>query len=841
MYGHVVVSGKGFFTNDPPAHPDSIGLPEGHPPLTSFLGVPLVLDGKTVGVVCVANREDGYSFEQQEDLEAIAPAVVQVLQRKREEQKHILAKEALRWSEERFRAFVMASSEIVYRVSNDWSEMRYLYGRGFLSNTESPSSNWLQEYVLPEDQQHVMAVINEAIRKKSAYELEHRVRLADGSIGWIFSRAVPIMDSNSEIIEWFGAASDITKRKEAETKLKETLDNLEELVKERTVELQNAYDSLKKSEKSLAEAQEIAHIGNWERDFANNEFNWSDEMYRIFGLKPQESKINYDTFLSYVHPDDRDCVSNAVKEALGGKPLDINFRIILANGEERIAHAKAEVVFDEKNNPVRIIGTTQDITEHKKAEEKIQILANAVESSNDAIITRSLDCVVTSWNKGAEQVYGYSSEEVLGKPISILEPPALTGESERLSEKIKLGETIQNYETLRLRKNGTIIYVTLTLSPVFDSSGKLIAISAIARDITESKRAEEKLRESEEKYRNIVETSNEGIYFVNDEAKITYANKMMETSGYSLEEIIGRYVWNFIPEESLPVAKKEFEKRRKGISGSYELKLIRKDGSEIWVHITAKPFFDKKGKFKGYLAMMADITERKKAEEALRTLEIVRKKEIHHRIKNNLQVISSLLDLQAEKFNNRECVKDSEIIEAFRESQYRVASIALIHEELHEEEGTTDTLNFSQYLHRLVESLFQIYRFGNIEIYLNLDLEENIFFDMDIAVPLGMIVNELVSNSLKHAFSGRETGEIRIKLFSEETKDEMGNKDITEKSIKYTLIVSDNGTGISEDIDFENPETLGLQLVNILVDQLDGEIELKRDKGTQFVVRFNVE
>jgi PAS domain S-box-containing protein len=103
-------------------------------------------------------------------------------------------------------------------------------------------------------------------------------------------------------------------------------------------------------------------------------------------------------------------------------------------------------------------------------------------------------------------------------------------------------------------------------------------------DITERKKAEEKLRDSEEKYRNIVETSNEGIYFVNDEAKVTFANKMMETSGYSLDEIIGRAVWNFIPEESLLVAKKEFEKRRKGISGSYELKLIRKDGSYIWVY-----------------------------------------------------------------------------------------------------------------------------------------------------------------------------------------------------------------------------------------------------------------
>jgi PAS domain S-box-containing protein len=230
---------------------------------------------------------------------------------------------------------------------------------------------------------------------------------------------------------------------------------------------------------------------------------------------------------------------------------------------------------------------------------------------------------------------------------------------------------------------------------------------------------------------------------------------------------------------------------------------------------------------------------RKKAEETLAKIATARQKEIHHRIKNNLQVISSLLDLQAEKFNNRERLENSEIVEAFRESQDRVMSIAFIHEELHEGRGD-DALNFSPYLQRLLQNLFHTHRLGNTEICLNLDLEENIFFNMDIAVPLGMIVNELISNSFKYAFPGRKTGEIQIKLFREETKDKANDKDVpTRRNTKYTLIVSDNGIGIPENIDFENPETLGLQLVNLLVDQLDGEVELKRGNGTEFTVRFN--
>ncbi len=352
-----------------------------------------------------------------------------------------------------------------------------------------------------------------------------------------------------------------------------------------------------------------------------------------------------------------------------------------------------------------------------------------MESSNDGIITESLDSVITSWNRGAEQIFGYLAEEILGKPISVLEPSILAGETKELVELVKQGEMIQQYETLRLRKDGSIINVSITLSPVFDIYGKLTNISVIYRDITERKRTEEKLRESEERYRNIVETANEGILTINDKAVITYANKKItDMLGYSMEEGIGRPIWDFISEESKALAKLNQEKRREGINGSYELKLVHKNGLPLWVHINAKSLFDKDGKFMGSLSMLTDITKRKEAERALANIGIARQKEIHHRIKNNLQVISSLLDLEAEKFNSKKHIQDSEVLEAFRESQDRVTSIALIHEELHEEDGTTDALNFPLYLQRLVENLFRTYTLGNIDISLNTDLEENIFF-----------------------------------------------------------------------------------------------------------------
>ena len=232
-------------------------------------------------------------------------------------------------------------------------------------------------------------------------------------------------------------------------------------------------------------------------------------------------------------------------------------------------------------------------------------------------------------------------------------------------------------------------------------------------------------------------------------------------------------------------------------------------------------------------ATVQDITKTRKAGESLTNIENVRRKEIHHRIKNNLQVISSLLDLQAEKFKDRKDIMDSEVLDAFREIQHRVISMALIHEELHEGNGG-DTVGFSSYLGKLVENIFLTYRLGNTDISLNMDLEENFFFDMNTAVPLGMIINELFSNSLKHAFSGRSKGEIQIKLRRE------GNKKDRCKSTSFTLDVSDNGVGIPENFEIESLNSLGFQLVASLVDQLDGEFVLKRDNGMKFTMRFTV-
>ena len=319
-----------------------------------------------------------------------------------------------------------------------------------------------------------------------------------------------------------------------------------------------------------------------------------------------------------------------------------------------------------------------------------------------------------------------------------------------------------------------------------------------------------------------------------------------ELPGYSPEEFrklnLSALVENIHPENREQIAEIINEAKTKGKRFQEEFRFRKRDGSYIYLEDSRTFLLDEKGHPYRALVMMKDLTERKEAEGALTNFEKARIKDIHHRIKNNLQIVSSLLDLQAEKSGNKET------IEKLRESQSRVIAISLIHEELYG--SGIDNLDFAAYLRKLTDVLFSSYKPEKNELQLDIDVEETISFDMDTAVPLGVIVNELVSNSLKHAFSGRKDGEIRIKLCREGKHKNTNNKDEAEnessesesgsssESNSFHLTVSDNGSGFPENIDLENPDSLGLQLVQLLAAQLEGEIEIKRNQGTEFEIRF---
>jgi PAS domain S-box-containing protein len=703
--------------------------------------------------------------------------------------------------------------------------------------------------------------------------------------------------------------------------------------------------------------------------------------------------------------------------------------------------------------------------------EKIQLLANVVESSDDAIITKTLDGNITTWNKGAELLYGYSAEEVIGKNISILAPPSLKSEINQLIKKIKDGKRVFHYDTIRIDKDAKQVDVSITMSPIFDNSGNLVGISTIARDITKQKKSEIALKESEEKFHEVFNNANDmiglnlikddglpgkfievneigierlgysrdeflnmtpadivapekrsempqnalklsekghanfeiihqtkdgkkipveinnhifqlngkkvalaisrditerkqteevlenserkykkifnniqDVFFQTDtEGNITEISPSIERySGYKPEELIGKPVETVYsnPEERNNFLK-EFEE--KGELVDYELKLKTKNEDLIDSSINAQLLLNLKNKPIGIEGTLRDITERKKAEKALKNsermyrnifenvqdifyqtdlkgniieispsierysgykpeelinktvetfylnpedrtylikeiekkgevadYEIILKakdnnllyvstnahllfdssknpigiegslrditerknieiqlknsltekemllKEIHHRVKNNLMIISSLLNLQSGY------IKDKASQNIFKESQNRARSMALIHERLYQ---STDLkrIDFGDYITSLATELFHTYVSDRNLIELKINVED-ILLDINTSIPLGLIVNELITNSIKHGFPNGRKGKINIDFYL--------------KNDHYEFAVKDNGIGFPEDINFQNTNSLGLQIVNSLTEQIDGEIELNKGNGTEFKITF---
>ena len=736
------------------------------------------------------------------------------------------------WSEKHYRLLFERMTEgfclleVIYNNDGRPCEYRYLEA--------NPA---FELHTGKKKEQIIGKTVREIFPEVSTIEIEEFGKVALSSHSTHFVRYIPNVDKFFEINTFsfekgkFAVIfTDITELKRAEMELKKTQETLEEKIMERTEELEKAYTLLKESEQSLAEAQEIVHIGNWSDDLRTDKILWSDEVYRIFGFKPQEFVASYTELLNRIHPEDRVIVLNAGKQALEQGFFDAEYRIIRAGGVERIVNEVIRVVYDEENKPILVKGTVQDITERIWAEKKLieseMNVSRFFDSNMFGVIYFNLDGSITKANDKFLEIVDYTREDLLAGLVrwDKMDPQEHLLLNKQYFKKLITTGRVESYEKEYIRKDGSRVPILLGIATFDRAHGGY----AFVFDITERKRSEEKLRESEEKYRNIVETANEGIAVIDREGMVTYANKkMLDMFGYTLEEGLGKSVWGFLSEESKTIVELSISRWMQGVNETYELQLTCKDGSPIWVLCNDKPFFNENGKYIGAMCMFTDITKRKEAEAALEKIEIARKQEIHHRIKNNLQVISSLLDLQAEKIKHKKNITKSEVLKAFRESQSRVLSMALIHEELHRG-GNSYTLNFSSYIEELAENLFLTYQLGNETTRFKKDIEEDIFFNMDVSVPLGIITNELISNALKYAFVDRDSGEIKIKLHREEDREWKlrGNKRTT-----FTLSVSDDGAGLPENICLDNLDSLGLQLVTTLIDQLDGELKLEEKMG----------
>lgn len=351
-------------------------------------------------------------------------------------------------------------------------------------------------------------------------------------------------------------------------------------------------------------------------------------------------------------------------------------------------------------------------------------------------------------------------------------------------------------------------------------------IPAIERELGEAeerrkrKQAEAELKSAREKLESFFNNTSDAIIIADLELNILQVNKGFEKMyGLTTGEAVGKKL-STIPEQIVPETKKLLNEVKAGnVITDHETIRRRKDGSLFDVSSTISPIKDASGNVVAFAGISRDITQRKRAEAEIRHSLKEKEtllREIHHRVKNNMQIISSLLRLQSKY------VKNKEDVEIFKESHNRISSMSLIHEKLYQSRDFTN-IDFNIYVRDLVKGLFHSYGIDESRINLKISVD-NVPIGIDSAIPCGLIINELVTNSLKYAFPDGRKGEINIRLGV------VGENE-------FELKISDNGIGIPEGIDFEKTDTLGLHLVKILSEnQLHGEISLARKNGTEFKI-----
>lgn len=250
---------------------------------------------------------------------------------------------------------------------------------------------------------------------------------------------------------------------------------------------------LEQSEARLIMAMESTGLGTWDYNPLSGQLTWSDQCKKIYGL-PLGETVDFDTFSRHIYSEDVDFVQREIQrsmEANGDGQYDITCRIIRFDDHSpRWIRAQGKVYHNNAGQAERFIGTVVDITESKLAEEKSAVLAAIVASSDDAIISKNFESIVTSWNDSAERLFGYTAEEMIGESIVKLIPPDRQDEEPQILSRLRQGERVEHFETKRMAKDGTLLDVSLTISPVRDSHGKLIGVSKIARDITDKKQEE---------------------------------------------------------------------------------------------------------------------------------------------------------------------------------------------------------------------------------------------------------------------------------------------------------------------------------------------------------------
>ncbi len=434
-----------------------------------------------------------------------------------------------------------------------------------------------------------------------------------------------------------------------------------------------------------------------------------------------------------------------------------------------------------------------------------------VESASQGVVAANAQGRIELVNAKTEEMFGYSRQELLGQELEMLLPERYRAIHASHRSRYFASPGVRpmglGLELAGQRKDGSEFPIEIGLSYIRTRDG-VLAMGLIT-DITERKRGEEVLRQSEQRLRLMVENLPAGAVYV--EGNAIYFNRATERiTGYLRSEISTVEEWfhKLYGKEHEAIRQVYEQDRAGGFSTPRTVAITRKDAQTRYVEFAAYGFEQ------GEVWLLYDVTELKRAEERTTLL-----REIHHRVKNNLQVVSSLLGLQSRS------IPDEQTRRMFLESQNRIHTMALIHERLYQSDRLSE-IDSSEYIRQLAGHLFRSYGVSSSRVRLVTEIDD-LPLTMDTAVSCGLIINELVSNALKHGFPGGRGGELRIKLRRSEDGD-------------IQLVVSDNGIGLPENVNLWSARSLGLRLVRTLADQLGATVDVRSTGGVETTLTFPV-
>lgn len=684
------------------------------------------------------------------------------------------------------------------------------------------------EYALPFFEEHRPILIDlvresdaEIQKRYSFLEREGNIILGEtkglvkGEERVLWGKAAPLYDRKGNFKGSIETIRDITEREKVQESIKKSEENYRVMVEE----LQIAEEALKESERNYRELVDNSLVGIFKTNLKGEILFANEAMAKMFHYDSVDELKENNIIKVYGSNEER--LKFLQKLGKKGRIADYEMQAVGKNGQ------KVNVLLSASLEDNVLTGMFMDITDRKKSElklkeseERIGAIFNTVKSG---IILVDKQGIIDFANQHMIELFGFNLSELIGMGYLDLTSDSVREKAGNSMLTLIKGEIDHVLlERLYQRKDGSVFWGQISANRLLNDDGSLKGLIGVITDISDRKKSEEKLKESEDKYKTVIDTAGEAILLYDNKGDVIEANqKALKLFGFKREELVGKNLITLLPKLNINI-KKALSSFKDIIIGEdisqteWTFNNVNSEEKTVVAHYTR---LKKDEKTVGITLLLEDITERKKAEnkiiESLQEKEVLLR-EIHHRVKNNMQIISSLLNLQIQ-FEDFD-----ETVGVLKESQGRVKSMAMVHEKLYQSDSFSK-INFKEYLTNLVSDIFYSYGIKREYIDFKLDIAD-LNISIDTSIPLGLIINELVTNSVKYAFPNNKKGSIRI-IFKLEDH-------------CYVLIIADDGVGITEDIELGKTETLGLQLVMSLVNQLGGTLKLDRHKGTMYTIKF---